>query len=176
MDIEKSLQSDWLAGHCILRSLIRPAKKGKMVNKTDNGDKQQKGDSDEANRAFGQAERLQKLESDFYRWKPMKKGKKMRTSRPGRSANYIPKLKKGHCEYVSRRRTQTQRKGDICGRIGIIRKDGTCTCWLHLNRARRLAQLRISRIKANLQKPKWLKKLKEMLEIGVQEIQKAHLN
>ena len=134
--------------------------------------KQQMVDADEANRVDISTKCLEKPKSSLPPLETEGIRKKMRTSRAGGSAKYIRKLKKGKCQYVSRRRSQTKMKGEVCGRIGTIREDGSSWCWYHLNRAKRLDEMRFERLKASLQTPDRLEWLKAMIQLEAEELRK----
>ena len=143
-----------------------------MKAMTGKENKQQRANTDIMNQVLLQPQCTNNIVSYFPPLQAQRRGRKIRTSRPGGSAKYIRKHYKGECQYVSRQRSRTREKGEMCGRVGTIRKDGSCTCWHHFNRAKRLRQAMIERIRASLQDPEHLQRLKEMIQLGTEELRK----
>jgi hypothetical protein len=88
----------------------------------------------------------------------------------GKSGKYIPKYRKGLCQYVYRQNYKGKIKGGVCGRIGKIREDGTCICCYHVNHADRLHKLKVKRIRAMIKRPEKLKRLRETIQISTEEL------
>lgn len=135
-----------------------------MNTRAGNKKKQQTTDRDEAPREQVPTISLSEPTSSSPPFQIASIQQKKRTSRPGGSAKYIRKLKKGRCQYASRQTNEGKHKGELCGRIGTIREDGSCTCWYHYNRGNRLDRLWLARLQMSIQFPERLEKMKQLIQ------------
>ena len=89
---------------------------------------------------------------------------------PGGSANYIRKFTKGRCQYILRIAHGNRKKGTECGRLGKIRGDGSYKCYLHFKRSDQLLKARIKHVRARLQRPEAVERIKERMDIYTEEL------
>lgn len=100
----------------------------------------------------------------------LKKKNKIRTTRPGGSANYHPKCRKGACQYIMRLAHGSRKRGEECGRLGKLREDGSCKCLYHFRRAENLLKARMKNARASLQSLATRERIKETVQLFTEEL------